>query len=64
MNLQWWIFFDKDKSVEENIKESLVEINKNPMKFCRLMRFFFLQICLGLFILIFSVLLPIWILYG
>ena len=64
MNSQWEAFFENEKSIEEKIKEAVSEIEKKPSKLCWLYWFFFIQFCLSVFLLIMSVLIPIWIIYG
>jgi len=64
MNEEWKAIFDNEKTIKENFQESIIEIEKKPIKFFSLYWIFFLNICLSLFILIFTILLPIWILYA
>lgn len=56
--------FENEKTIEQNIKESLTEIWDNPKRFVKIYWFFFLQVCLSLFLLVWSILLPIWLMYG
>lgn len=56
--------FENEKTIEQNIKESLTEIGDNPKRFVKIYWFFFLQVCLSLFLLVWSILLPIWLMYG
>ena len=64
MSLQRISIFENDTPMGEQVKNSLTEIWEKPWKFCKFFWFFFIQICLAIFLLMTSLLLPIWILYG
>ena len=64
MNETWNSIFENDKTIKENLQEAVIKIEKKPRIFFSLCWIIFLQICLAIILLIFSILLPIWILYA
>lgn len=64
MNLQRFTIFKNDLPLSEQVKDSVENIAQKPYKLSILFWFFWLQICVAAFILIMSVLLPYFILYG
>lgn len=64
MNLQRFTIFKNDLPLSEQVKDSVENIAQKPYKLSKLFWFFWLQICVAAFILIMSVLLPYFILYG
>lgn len=56
--------FENDLPVWEQVKNSLLEVWEKPKRFMKFFWFFFIQLCLAIFLLVFSFLLPIWLLYG
>ena len=64
MNETWNSIFENDRTIKENIQESLANVEKNPKRFFSICWILFIQICLAIILLIFSILLPIWILYA
>lgn len=64
MSLQRISIFENDTPMGEQVKNSITEIWEKPWKFCKFFRFFFIQICIAIMLLVFSILLPIRVLYG
>ena len=64
MSLQRISIFENDTPMGEQVKKSVEDIAENPRKFCSFFWFFFIQICLAIFLLITSILMPIRIFYG
>ena len=64
MNLQRFEIFKNDLPITEHVKDSLGDITKKPYRLSLLFWFFRLQICIAVFCLVISLLLPYFILYG
>lgn len=64
MNLQRLAIFDNDKTLKENVTDSIKNIGDKPGRACAYFWLFWLQICVAVFILIMSILLPYFILYA
>jgi hypothetical protein len=64
MNLQRNSFFESDIPLEEQVKDSIQEVTKRPLKLTGLFWFFFIQLCLAVFLLVMSALLPYFLLHG
>lgn len=64
MSLQRISIFENDTPMTEQVKNSLAEIWDKPKKFCKFFWFFYIQLCIAIILLMFSILLPIRILYG
>lgn len=63
-NLQRWSIFENDQPIEEQIKNSIMEIWDKPTRFFKMFRVLRIQICIALSLLITLILLPIRLIYG
>ena len=61
---EWTSIFENEKTLEQNIREALEEVGEKPTRISKMFWFFFLQICIAIMLLVFSILFPIWIMYG
>lgn len=64
MSIQRSSIFENDTPMGEQVKNSIENIWEKPSKFCKFFWFFFIQICLAIFLLITSFILPVRIFYG
>jgi hypothetical protein len=64
MNIQRFTIFENDRPLSDQVKDNLKNVTENPHKLSLMFWFFRLQICIAVFILIMSILLPYFILYG
>lgn len=64
MNLQRFTLFENDRPLSDQVKDSVKNVTEKPYKLSLFFRFFRLQICIAVFCLIMSILLPYFILHG
>lgn len=64
MNLQRFSIFESDIPLRDQVNDSISKISEKPSKLSGLFWFFWIQICLAVLLLVASVLLPIWLMYG